>query len=72
MPASIRRNPQTVQFLSLLGLEYNLDLDRRERDFWNPEEIDLGEDNGAAVANDGQPQACNPEEIDLGSEEENV
>ena len=72
VPASIRRSPQTVQFLSLLGLEYNLPLDRRERDFRNPEEIDLGEDDGAAAANDGQPQACNPEEIDLGSEEEDV
>lgn len=68
VPASIGRNPQTVQFLSLLGLDYNLALNEPRTNRHNPEEIELGEDEEDVPANGRQPTARNPEEIDLGSE----
>eukprot|EP00873_Tetraselmis_striata_P021980 jgi/Tetstr1/442244/TSEL_030385.t1 len=77
-------NPQSVQFLSMLGLRFNLSVHSQAPGgplppppsaavmSANPEEIELGDDD--VVSSDDEPggQAAvgNPEEIDIGEEEE--
>lgn len=67
MPRTAIRNPQTVAFLEMLGLEYNLEGSRPGG--WggggNGRFVQGGGAAGAPVA-----PAANPEEIDLGDEED--
>lgn len=82
MPRQALRNPQTVQLLAMLGLDYNLEHARGGAIqppppglagppivASNPEEIDIddGADDEEPVTND-----VNPEEIDIDDDDDDV
>eukprot|EP00192_Tetraselmis_astigmatica_P005189 CAMPEP_0117670614 /NCGR_PEP_ID=MMETSP0804-20121206/12866_1 /TAXON_ID=1074897 /ORGANISM="Tetraselmis astigmatica, Strain CCMP880" /LENGTH=454 /DNA_ID=CAMNT_0005478963 /DNA_START=166 /DNA_END=1526 /DNA_ORIENTATION=+ len=81
MPSKAWKNPQTVQLLEMLGLDYNLapgsagnsapQSRKPVASVGNPEEIDIGSDDDG---DDGEEEAMlpveNPEEIDIGENDD--